>query len=115
MVSLDVENESQKKQILELEKFVMLLSSALTDSAKSSLTSGNNETNLIKQFASQFNMDKSKPQKKDNSNKEETLQEKITLSLGRLDLLMKENFELRRELIFERKKFIDLQHSFKDL
>ena len=30
MVSLDVENETQKKQIQELEQFVILLSSALT-------------------------------------------------------------------------------------
>ena len=46
MVSLDVENESQKKQIMELEKFVMLLSSALQDSSKDALP-GSNEANLI--------------------------------------------------------------------
>jgi len=28
---------------------------------------------------------------------------------------MKENFEMRRELIFERKKFVDLQSAFQDL
>ena len=43
------------------------------------------------------------------------MKDKITQSLGRLDLLMKENFELRRELIFERKKYVDLQHSYQDL
>ena len=47
MVSLDVENESQKKQILELERFVVLLSSALTDNAKAGLAAGSNEANLI--------------------------------------------------------------------
>ena len=41
-----------------------------------------------------------------------SLQEKITQALGRLDLLLKENFELRREIVFERKKYVDLQHSF---
>lgn len=51
MVSLDVENESQKKQIMELEKFVMLLSSALQDSNKDGFPSGSNEANLIQQFA----------------------------------------------------------------
>ena len=63
MVSLDVENETQKKQIQELEQFVILLSSALTQEGGVSgngnvgkLAAGSSEANLIKQFASQFNM-----------------------------------------------------------
>ena len=64
MVSLDVENETQKKQIQELEQFVILLSSALTQEGGGvsgtgnvgKLAAGSSEANLIKQFASQFNM-----------------------------------------------------------
>lgn len=32
-----------------------------------------------------------------------------------MDLLMKENFELKREIVFERKKYIDLQTQFGEL
>ena len=46
--------------------------------------------------------------KKSKNKKEITLQDKITQALGRLDLLLKENFELRREIVFERKKYVDL-------
>lgn len=31
-----------------------------------------------------------------------------------MDLLLKENFELKREIVFERKKFLDLQNSFNE-
>lgn len=55
MVSLDVENETQKKQIQELEQFVILLSSALTQEGGVSgngnvgkLAAGSSEANLIK-------------------------------------------------------------------
>lgn len=29
-----------------------------------------------------------------------------------MDLLLKENFELKREIVFERKKYVDLQQSY---
>ena len=32
-----------------------------------------------------------------------------------MDLLLKENFELKREIVFERKKFIDLNSAYTDL
>ena len=32
-----------------------------------------------------------------------------------MDLLLKENFELKREIVFERKKYVDLQQAYKDL
>ena len=32
-----------------------------------------------------------------------------------MDLLLKENFELKREIVFERKKFIDLNNAYTDL
>lgn len=32
-----------------------------------------------------------------------------------MDLLLKENFELKREIVFERKKFIDLNSAYADL
>lgn len=32
-----------------------------------------------------------------------------------MDLLLKENFELKREIVFERKKFIDLNNAYSDL
>ena len=41
--------------------------------------------------------------------------EKISIALGRMDLLLKENFELKREIVFERKKYSDLQQAFQDL
>jgi len=37
-----------------------------------------------------------------------SLTEKISTALVRMDLLLKENFELKREIVFERKKYIDL-------
>jgi BMFP domain-containing protein YqiC len=47
---------------------------------------------------------------KNEQNKKEnmTLQEKISQALGRMDLLLKENFDLKREIVFERKKYVDL-------
>ena len=32
-----------------------------------------------------------------------------------MDLLLKENFELKREIVFERKKFVDLNSAYSDL
>ena len=32
-----------------------------------------------------------------------------------MDLLLKENFELKREIVFERKKFVDLNTAYSDL
>lgn len=43
------------------------------------------------------------------------MQEKIAQALARMDLLLKENFELKREIVFERKKYVDLQQAFHDL
>jgi BMFP domain-containing protein YqiC len=54
---------------------------------------------------------------KNEQNKKEnmTLQEKISQALGRMDLLLKENFDLKREIVFERKKYVDLQQAYQDL
>lgn len=51
MTSLDIENDTQKKHIQELEQFVMLLSQALTQDSGAKST----DAQMIKQFASQFN------------------------------------------------------------
>ena len=32
-----------------------------------------------------------------------------------MDLLLKENFDLKREIVFERKKYVDLQTAYSDL
>jgi BMFP domain-containing protein YqiC len=32
-----------------------------------------------------------------------------------MDLLLKENFDLKREIVFERKKYVDLQQAYEDL
>ena len=32
-----------------------------------------------------------------------------------MDVLLKENFELKREIVFERKKFVDLNSAYSDL
>ena len=32
-----------------------------------------------------------------------------------MDLLLKENFELKREIVFERKKYVDLGQAYQDL
>ena len=37
------------------------------------------------------------------------LSDKISSALCRMDVLLKENFELKREIVFERKKYVDLQ------
>lgn len=118
MTSLDIENDTQKKHIQELEQFVLLLSTALTPEGDShSINSNKNEADLVRQFANQFNInikmdnfDKAQKKKKDPSK----LSDKISQALARMDLLLKENFELKREIVFERKKFIDLQTSFND-
>ena len=44
-----------------------------------------------------------------------SLQEQINKAVERMDLLLKENFELRRALVFERKKYHDLNHAYSDL
>lgn len=54
-------------------------------------------------------------EQKSKKEKNKTLPEKITVALGRMDLLLKENFELKREIVFERKKYQDLQQAFQDL
>ena len=41
--------------------------------------------------------------------------DQISKALTRMDLLLKENFELKREIVFERKKFIDLNTAYSDL
>ena len=48
MTSLDIENDTQKKHIQELEQFVMLLSQALTQDSGAKST----DAQMIKQFAS---------------------------------------------------------------
>lgn len=48
-------------------------------------------------------------------NKKESLKQKINKSLERMDLLLKENFELRRTIVFERKKYNDLNIAYTDL
>lgn len=52
-----------------------------------------------------------------NSKQEQkfNIHEKISKALTRMDLLLKENFELKREIVFERKKFIDLNSAYTDL
>jgi len=45
----------------------------------------------------------------------QSLADKISSALVRMDLLLKENFELKREIVFERKKYMDLQTSYNDL
>ena len=54
MTSLDIENETQKKHIQELEQFVNLLSTALTESGNdisNNQSNSSGEAALIKQFA----------------------------------------------------------------
>jgi hypothetical protein len=52
MTSLDIENDTQKRQIHELEQFVILLSAALTNndiaSGGNGSGGGQQEANLIK-------------------------------------------------------------------
>jgi len=110
MTSLDIENDTQKKHIMELEQFVLLLSQALTNEQ------GNDEAAMVKNFANQFNInmnleniDNKRPGGGSN------LQEKIHQALCRMDLLLKENFNLKREIVFDKKKFVDLQQAYKDL
>jgi len=52
-------------------------------------------------------MSSSQKQKK-GQHQDQTLQEQISQALSRMDLLLKENFELKREIVFERKKYVDL-------
>ena len=51
MTSLDIENDTQKKHIMELEQFVVLLSTALTNEGDSD----DNDAAMVRQFANQFN------------------------------------------------------------
>jgi hypothetical protein len=32
-----------------------------------------------------------------------------------MDILLKENFDLKREIVFERKRYVDLQNAYQDL
>ena len=56
ITALDIENDTQKNHIRELEQFVILLSQALTQndagglSTLGSLSKSNEEANLIQQF-----------------------------------------------------------------
>lgn len=76
---------------------------------------------MIQQFASQFNLQmnldslKQAASQKTKGKKKQTLQDRITEALGRMDLLLKENFDLKREIVFERKKYVDLQQAYQDL
>jgi BMFP domain-containing protein YqiC len=49
---------------------------------------------------------------KNESKNNMSLQDKISQALGRMDLLLKENFDLKREIVFERKKYVDLQQAY---
>ena len=73
---------------------------------------------MVRQFATQFNisvrMDSFDNQQKKKGKDSAKLSDKIQQALARMDLLLKENFELKREIVFERKKFIDLQNSFNE-
>ena len=44
-----------------------------------------------------------------------SLHEQIQLALARMDALLKENFDMKRELVFERKKYLDLNQLYHDL
>jgi BMFP domain-containing protein YqiC len=97
---------------MELEQFVLLLSQALTNEQGIGM---NSEAAMVKNFANQFNinmnLDNIEKQRQSGSN----LQEKIHQALCRMDLLLKENFNLKREIVFDKKKFVDLQQAYKDL
>lgn len=70
---------------------------------------------MVRNFANQFNVSINvenieKYNKK--KNEKQSLSQKIQQALVRMDLLLKENFELKREIVFERKKYVDLQNSY---
>jgi BMFP domain-containing protein YqiC len=70
---------------------------------------------MVRNFANQFNVSINVDNiEKYNKKKHEkqSLSEKIQQALVRMDLLLKENFELKREIVFERKKYVDLQNSY---
>ena len=105
MTSLDIENDTQKKHIVELEQFVVLLSTALTNDSDPS----DSDAAMVKQFANQFNFNLNNINVEKLPKKEaKSLTDKIQNALVRMDLLLKENFELKREIVFERKKYVDL-------
>ena len=62
ITALDIENDTQKNHIRELEQFVILLSQALTQNDSNGLNTlgsmgkNNEEANLIQQFVQQFNL-----------------------------------------------------------
>jgi hypothetical protein len=59
MTSLDIENDTQKKHIQELEQFVILLSTALTNQEGDQVakTPGNQtDAAMVRNFANQFNV-----------------------------------------------------------
>ena len=99
---------------MELEQFVLLLSQALTNE-QGGIDSSNNsdEALMVQNFANQFNINMSveqinKSKIKKNNGADLNLSEMIQQSLCRMDLLLKENFDLKRELVFNKKKFVDL-------
>ena len=64
---------------------------------------------MVKQFANQFNFNLNNINVEKLPKKEaKSLTDKIQNALVRMDLLLKENFELKREIVFERKKYVDL-------
>jgi BMFP domain-containing protein YqiC len=74
---------------------------------------------MVKHFANQFNitlnLENIDKQSKKKSAEAGSLKEKIQQALVRMDMLLKENFELKREIVFERKKYVDLQQNYYDL
>lgn len=66
---------------------------------------------MIETFTRRFSLDSGTRLE----SKKETLQQQINKSLERMDLLLKENFELRRSLVYERKKYNDLNIAYTDL
>ena len=91
---------------MELEQFVVLLSTALTNDSDPS----DSDAAMVKQFANQFNFNLNTINVEKLPKKEaKSLTDKIQNALVRMDLLLKENFELKREIVFERKKYVDLQ------
>lgn len=59
MTSLDIENDTQKKHIQELEQFVMLLSTALTNQEGDQVSNKSGKPSdaaMVRNFANQFNI-----------------------------------------------------------
>jgi len=58
------------------------------------------------------NLDKHGSKRKHDAS---TLSDKMSSALVRMDMLLKENFELKREIVFQRKKYVDIHQSYHDL